>query len=33
MGLGLSFFTCKMGKTKSTPLALGGQNDITDNAL
>lgn len=34
MGLGLSFFTCKMGKTKSTPLAFGGQNDITnDNAL
>lgn len=31
MGLGLSFFTCKMGKTKSTPLALGGQNDITDS--
>lgn len=34
MCLGLSFFTCKMGKTKSTPLALGGQNGVAnDNAL
>lgn len=32
MCLGLRFSTCKMGKTKSTPPALGGQNDTTNDS-